>query len=414
MAELADRARKRLEGLAWGLVDPTETGDFPRWRIPPLGRWRETIVGLVVLWSPFACYQAVLATDQTGLAAWPRGPAAILALVALSWALFLTCHLSANGRWWVWLAVSLFPPLGFAVMPVLLLAVAFAVRGAAGVNASLLAIGALVATGRQAGINVRLPARKTRGAMSESSGISSGDRPIRVMSWNTEYWHQGGDPDEFYAYLRGWDADIYLLQEYLYHVGNWRYRLLDDDERLSAAFSDYQIAVSGQLVTISRLPVVGVPVSLASHVLRVDLLTARDGPVLSTYNVHIPVQFAPVSPLSRTFYRVMRQRAGSRNLHYYRLARDLTANTHPALVAGDFNASPAVGDLRRLADVARDPIRANRGFYPVSWDARRRLPSLWRLDWVFVAGRLTVHRYEFRSPDGRSDHRVQWLLVTVD
>jgi endonuclease/exonuclease/phosphatase (EEP) superfamily protein YafD len=407
MPAIAGRARKRLKPLTWEVVDPSRADDSLGQRIPPLGQWQQTIVRLVTLWSPFACYQAVLG-------AWPHGPAGIVVWFALLWTLFLTCHLIANGRWWIWLTVSLFPPLGFAVVPAVLLAAAFVIGGAAGINTSLLAIGALVSTGRQTGINVRLPTRRVPSAMNGSNGVTTGTRPIRIMSWNTQYWHQGGDPDEFYSYLRSWDADIYLLQEYIYHVGNWRYRLLDDDERLFAAFSDYQIAISDQLVTISRLPIAGTPVSLAPHVLRVDVQTARNGPVLSTYNVHVPVQFAPLSPLHREFYQVMRQRAASRNLHYHCLARDLAANTHPALVAGDFNASPAVGDLQRLAEVATDAIRASRSLNPVSWDARRRARALWRLDWVFVAGRVTVHQYEFRSPDGRSDHRVQWLLVTVD
>src|SRR5262249_12878327 len=162
----------------------------------------------------------------------------------------------------------------------------------------------------------------------------------------------------------------------------------------------------------SRLPIVGTPVTLAPNVLRVDLQTAGSDPVLSTYNVHIPVQLAPLSPLGTTFYQVMRRRAHCRNLHYDRLARDLAANIHPALVAGDFNASPAVGDVRRLAAVSRDAIYASRALHPVSWDARHRLRGWWRLDWAFVAGSVSVHQYEFRSPGGRSDHRVQWLQLT--
>jgi endonuclease/exonuclease/phosphatase (EEP) superfamily protein YafD len=403
MPEIADGVRKHLACLSWDAVGLAEVGAARDERIPLLGHWRRTIAELILLWSPFACYQALRG-------GWPRGPSSIVAWFALSWTLVLTCHLIANGRAWIWLAVSLFPPLGFAAIPALLLAAAFAVRGIAGINAALLAIGALVAADRQTGINIRPLSRRPG---SGPGGAAGGTRPIRVMAWNTQYWHQFTDPDEFYSYLRGWDADIYLLQEYLYHSGNWRYRLLDDDERLFAAFSDYQVAISGQLVTISRLPIVGAPIPLAPHLLRVDVQTACDGPVLSVYNAHVPVQLAPLSPLRRVFYQQLRQNACSRNLHYHRLARDVAANTNPALVAGDFNASPAVGDLRRLADVASDAIVACRALYPVSWDARRRARALWRLDWVFTAGRARVHQYEFRSPEGRSDHRIQWLLVTA-
>jgi endonuclease/exonuclease/phosphatase (EEP) superfamily protein YafD len=196
-------------------------------------------------------------------------------------------------------------------------------------------------------------------------------------------------------------------------VGGWRFRLLDDNERLFAAFAGYEVVVKGQLVTASRLPVVAVPPLAAENVLRVDIRAAPGGSVLSTYNVHIPVQLAPLNPLRREFYQVVRWRAHDRNSHYECLAGDLAANAQPSLVAGDFNASPAVGDLRRLAGAATDAIHANRSIYPVSWDASRWMLRLWRLDWAFAGGGTAVRRYEFLSAPGRSDHRIQSLLVAV-
>lgn len=399
MPELTDEARRRLPGK---MVAAERQRARPE-RVAPLGHWPGTVSGVVMLWLPFLAYHAIHPSGAQAAMPWPG---ATLLVISLAWSLFVTCHMIANGRWWAWLVVSLLPPVSLAVVPTLLLAGALAVRGPGGLGSALLAIAALLVTARQSGLNIRATVRRTR-------GLTGGERPTRVISWNTQYWHQGKDQEEFYAYLRGLDADIYLLQEYLCHVGQWRFRLLDDDERLFAAFAGYEVVVKGELVTASRLPVVEVPPLAAENVLRVDIRATHGGSVLSTYNVHLPVQLAALNPLRREFYQVVRRRAHDRNSHYQCLAGDLAANVQPSLVAGDFNASPAVGDLRRLTDVATDAIHANRSIYPVSWDANRRMLRLWRLDWAFAHGGTDVRRYEFLSTSGRSDHHIQSLLVTT-
>lgn len=399
MPELTDEARMRLAGKR---VAAERQQARPE-RVAPLGHWPGTVGGIVTLWLPFLAYQAIRLSGAHAAMSWPG---TTLLVISLAWSLFVTCHVIANGRWWAWLVVSLLPPVSLAAVPTLLLAGALAVRGAAGLGSALLAIAALLVTAPQSGLNIRATVRRTR-------GLAGGQRPARVISWNTQYWHQGKDQEEFYAYLRSLDADVYLLQEYLYHVGQWRFRLLDDDERLFAVFADYEVVVKGQLVTASRLPVVRVPPLAAENVLRVDIRATLGGSVLSTYNVHIPVQLAPLNPLRREFYQIVRQRAHDRISHYQCLAGDLAANVQPSLVAGDFNASAAVGDLRRLAAVATDAIHANRSIYPVSWDANRRMLRLWRLDWAFAGGGTDVRRYEFLSTAGRSDHHIQSLLVTI-
>jgi endonuclease/exonuclease/phosphatase (EEP) superfamily protein YafD len=399
MPELADVARKLLPGKTVA----AERQQAGLERVTPFGHWPGTVGEIVVLWLPFLAYQAIPGSGKPAAMSWPG---TMLLVISLAWSLFVTSHVIANGRWWAWLVVSLLPPVSFAAVPALMLAGALAVRGTAGLGSALLAIAALLVTARQSGLNIRATARPAR-------ELAGGQRLIRVIAWNTQYWHQGKDQEEFYAYLRGLDADIYLLQEYLYHVGQWRFRLLDDDERLFAAFAGYEVVVKGELVTASRLPVVGVPALTAENVLRVDIRVTPGGRVLSTYNVHIPVQLPALSPLRREFYQVVRRRAHYRNSHYQCLADDLAANVQPSLVAGDFNASPAVGDLRRLAGVATDAIHANRSIYPVSWDDNRRMLKLWRLDWAFADGGTDVRRYEFLSPSGRSDHQIQSLLVTI-
>ncbi|HKB30067.1 MAG TPA: endonuclease/exonuclease/phosphatase family protein [Streptosporangiaceae bacterium] len=391
--------------------DPAGTGErHPPGADIPAGRlWRRSALRIFLLWAPVLVYQA--ASGPLGLVRGASPLGSLLLAACLCVAAFLTCHLLANGRWWLWLLPTLAPPLLFAAVPAALLAAALlaAALGAGGPapgRSLALAGAALVVAMPESGLRAGfLRRRSAPGAAADA---------VRIVSWNTYYWHQHDDPERFYAYLRGLDADVYLLQEYIYHVGNWRFRPLDDDARLFARFPDYQVAVHGQLVTMSRLPVEGTPTALAAEVLRVDLRLAPGGTVLSTYNLHIPVQLGPFSPFSRLFYRVVRERARERDEQYGALVRDIAGNREAVIVAGDFNASPIVGDVHRLELAATDAIRASHSLYPVSWNCRRRLLKLWRLDWAFVSGGARVHRYEFVDPGGRSDHCVQRLLVTVD
>ncbi|CAM5557912.1 hypothetical protein SXANM310S_00905 [Streptomyces xanthochromogenes] len=121
--------------------------------------------------------------------------------VALAWTVFLGAHLALNGRWWPWLAVSLLPPPLFAVVPLALLAAAAASESVPG---AVLATGCLLAGWRENGLNTHALKRSSR----ETTGI-------RVVSWNTQHWNQGREPDRFYAFLHSLPADVYLLQEYL-------------------------------------------------------------------------------------------------------------------------------------------------------------------------------------------------------
>lgn len=230
------------------------------------------------------------------------------------------------------------------------------------------------------------------------------------MSWNTQHWNQGGDPDRFYAFLRALDADVYVLQEYLNGFEGGEVWDIDDEERLRAAFPGHHLAVGNNSVTLSRFPPAGPPVPVGACSLRVDL-RAGDG-VLSTYNVHIPVQLTVMNPLRPAFLRDMRRRAAARDREYAALVADLRGNPHPVLVTGDFNTSAAIGDIRRMPRSLRDAIGACRAVLPASWNARARL-RLWRIDWAFTGGGARVGSYRFRDAEGLSDHLVQELTVTV-
>lgn len=320
------------------------------------------------------------------------------------WCAYLLAHLLLNGRWWGWLLPSLVPPPLFVAVPALLLGIGLASGGRPGLAAAVLAVGALVAGARQSGLR---PPRVRRGPRPAPPGGA-----LRLVSWNTQHWCQRTDPERFYPYLRQLDADVYLLQECHHDRFDGTYALIDEEARLRATFPEYGIVVARGLVTMSRLPVAEVVETAARRTLRVDLRLPEGG-VLATFNVHIPVQLRLINPLRAEFYRAVRTRAADREREYRGLAADVARCPHPALIAGDFNTTPAVGDARRIAQLGNDSVHLVDRLYPASWQPRPGV-RWWRLDWVLTTPGARVHTYRFRDPGDLSDHCVQEVTVTLD
>ena len=147
-------------------------------------------------------------------ATWPVMSASV------AWLVFVALHRALSGRVWWWQVPELVPPIAFAVVPVLLLAVALPARLARGwITAVTLA--SVVLGGGLSGLNPASLWHRPAPAPPDA---------ITVFSWNTWYWDQpaeggamppptGTPPREvadFYRYLRDQRADVYLLQEYVY------------------------------------------------------------------------------------------------------------------------------------------------------------------------------------------------------
>jgi len=367
--------------------------------------------------------------DLAGPAATPAPPGrrgAVLAVAVGAWLAFVVAHLILNGRLWIWLFASALPPILFVAVPMVAIAVAL-LRRPVRRPVIAAAVLALVLGAPYSGLN---PSTLNPLALGPAdAAVPAG--ALRVFSWNTEYWHQDDDPDDFYRFLKAQRAEVYLLQEYL----GWDLdrpfdgELPEDDlARLRREFPDYQIAARGELVTLSRLPIVAQPpvppdplasgddttdfhrVFRDAKVLRTDLRVGAS--TVSFYNAHIAVQLKIASPVSGSFWAFPHRAEKQREAQLRGLTDDIAANPHPVVVAGDFNTSPAMTDVDDLAHRLHDPTGVNPSLYPVSW-ASGRLPALWRLDWAFVSSAVEVHRYEFLSPQGMSDHYAQLLAITL-
>ncbi|MFI2208443.1 endonuclease/exonuclease/phosphatase family protein [Streptomyces sp. NPDC020141] len=356
-------------------------------------------------------------------------------MLVAAWLLYAVVRWLLSGRWHWAIPLDAAPPLFLVAVPALLLLATAAACGRRRTWAAGAALAALL-LGLTTGSGLNWPA------------LWRGERPVppgalHIVSLNTQYWGQTAGTDKLYALLHRQKADVYLLQEHIGWTagrGEKGYFRLDDDARLRAEFPDHHIARRGELLTLSRFPIVARPpvgpgadlaadapferVFLRDKVMRTDLRVGER--ILSVYNVHITVQLAlDLDPFSGfDFDAYFRRKFAWRQEEFRGLERDLADNPHPVLVSGDFNSTASMRELARLRDRADDAIRANTDFLPLSWKfparadfegnaALHRSYPLWRLDWTFTEGPVQVHRYDFRPTDGISEHRMQDLWLSL-
>ncbi|MGC0332344.1 endonuclease/exonuclease/phosphatase family metal-dependent hydrolase [Streptomyces sp. SAI-170] len=333
----------------------------------------------------------------------------LLVGASVLWAVLLVLHVLLAGRWWPWLVVEAVPPVALVAVPLLLLALTPLARPVrrwlAAALVVPLAVGAYLAD-----LVPGFPDGAVRGT------------EVRVFAWSTDYWQMTDDKDAFYAFLRRQDADVYLLQEYLYWVDDRPVRI-DDSARLRREFPGYRLSVEGELLTLSRLPVVAehhreVPASgdgwywQGAKTQRTDIRAG--GRTVSFYNVHLPVPFrVGDNPLGSGFRSFLKEQYDRRDRELSALRADLKANPHPAVVAGDFN-SPWMGRLRPLGAGTEGHRPDGSPFAGFSWPVSDYpLPRLWRLDWLFTGGGVGVPDYRLGGGEAFSDHVAQSVRVVV-
>ncbi|WP_405009202.1 endonuclease/exonuclease/phosphatase family protein [Kitasatospora sp. NBC_01539] len=348
-----------------------------------------------------------------------RAAPVVWAACAAGWLAFTLAHLLLSGRAWWWVLPDLLPPPVYVLAPLLILVAWCAVYAARrppvgwGARTALACAVAALALGAQgSGLNL---AALTNDPSTPPTGS------VRIASWDTLFWHQDEDPDRFFAYLKSLDADVYLLQEYMVQ-GDDGPDPVDDTARLRTEFPGYTLASRGELLTLSRLPIVGEEVLTASpmtplspwadywdaRVLRTDLLVA--GQKVSVYNVHIADPFdLGQSPLTRHFYTSIHQLAAYRSAQWRVLGADIRDNPDPVVVSGTLNTLPNMGELRHLAPL-RDAVAAGTSVYPVSFALRGAW--LWRLDATYTSADVHVSGYELHDPSGLSTHKAQ--VTTID
>lgn len=344
-----------------------------------------------------------------------RGLAVAVLAVAVGWAVVVLGHLVLSGRVWWWTVIDLaMTPVVVVAVPLLVLAVAGLRRLPQRVRlvAAVLALAELTTAvaGGQADL----------GPLAGCDEAAPGAHTVRVTSWNTLFWHVDNDVEGFYDLLRAQRADVLALQEYM-GIANSAAAPLDDLARVRAEFPGAHIAVAGELLTVSRYPIVAEHVLTAEparpatgwreywtvRVLRTDL--AVGGKVLSVYNVHLadPIDIA-VSPLSAEFYTSAAYLARWKSAQLDLLRADLAANPHPVLLTGDVNFPPGSGEERALAPLAD---AACGSLLPTTFAFRGLW--WWRLDRTFTSAEVRTHDYAVLDPGAQSTHKPQNLVISI-
>lgn len=357
----------------------------------------------------------------------------VLVLTA-AWLVFAVLHRVLSGRAYWWGPFDLLPPFVFGGVPVLLLVITAALRRwvAAGLSVLALAAGAGLS-----GVNVATVFYSPPPAAADA---------ISLVTWNTEYWDQDLEPGgphttaDFYAFLRGLDADVYMLQEYA-HVDLTRADVfsqalaIDQEAQLRAALPGYTIVIAGRDIIVTRLPVVAhhwldttpympddikaVPPGLSDRPLFYRTQTVRaditvGGRTVSFYNAHIYQPPQRIMRLhgdpDRSMFEIDRFNFAIRRAAYQAIRDDVAANPNPVVFGGDLNTSPAMGVLGMIPDRLVDQSRALSSLYPATWPVGR---SVWRLDWLFTSPEVAVHAYDLLDPAGLSDHKVQRVTLSV-
>lgn len=394
-----------LVWLVVATVYQAVTGAFWLWGIP------NPLSALVYFVGPPLMLAAValLLLSRTAL---PRVDRVVISC-GLALVVLVVLHILLSGRTWVWVMPDLMPPLLFLLLPLGLLVALVWLRArlrrpVVWLTLVLTTVALGLGVG-QAGLN--LPAL--------TGGESDGPAPpgaLTVVSWDTLHWDAGG-ADHLYRYLTERRADLYLLQDY---SGK-------DAARLAREFPGYEFATAGDLITISRYPIVAekpmrtnpTPPEGTENIsfvqdweygaLRTDLDV--DDRTLSVYNVHFYDRFSlNVFPLTPTFFGNIEGLDEGRQTQIDAVLADAGRTDNPVLLSGNLNVLPNSGDLRRF-DGWKNAGRAGHSLYPSTMTFAGI--GLWQMDWSFTSPAVGVHDYALRSPEGLSSHDLQELVISI-
>jgi endonuclease/exonuclease/phosphatase family metal-dependent hydrolase len=364
---------------------------------------------------------------------WGRGTR-VAVVVGVAWLLLTVGQRVLSGRVWWWSTADVAPPLLFAVVPLLLLGVAQLTRPVRW-RLTLVALVALVLGAGVNGFNL---------ATLFYSPPPAPPGAISVVSWNTEYWdqdwssHGRHDSTDFYRYLSGQHADVYLLQEYAHLDLSLpdvfaQAQVIDATPQLRQWFPGYHYIAMGRDITLSRFPVVRVegvdstpwlppdlrqvppaqrdhPQFYTTNAIRTDLMI--NGRVVSFYNVHLDQPPAHYTMWKGATRAQARFNDAKRQASYRAIRAAVEADHNPIVFGGDLNTSPAMGIRRLLPGNLVDHTNALSSLYPFTWKARSLRPW-WRVDWLLTTPDVRVHHYEIVDTDRRSDHRMQRLVLSV-
>lgn len=300
----------------------------------------------------------------------------------------LIIHTFFSGRLSYWNLISIIPPLVFLLIIPLLIIINLRLKNFYGIL-FILASTPLILQNSDINLNFN-----SKPALTENS--------VKIFNWNTFFW-EDSDKENFLNFIKSHNADIYHLQEYIY-LNNENVYDLDLVKRI---FPDYNIANSGEFLTLSRYPISKIYEG-HSYYLKVDV--DIDGKILSFYNVHIPVQLdVGVIGSPQTFIRDIDRRFYWRKENIDNLVNDITENKNLYYVSGDFNSTKSMGVMDSVLKLGTDTYSATNHLFPATWEIGQL--KLWRIDYNIASQKITILDHKDINPGVYSDHWAQ--LVTI-
>lgn len=354
-----------------------------------------------------------------------------LTVTEISWLVFIVLHLLFTGKTAIWNFPGSLPTFIFVLIPLIFLIVEILQRKRriTGILAALLSI---FLGASQLDINL-FPVKEV--------SRSGQCREITVFNWNTCYWDQFKDRDHFYEFLKKQQADIYILQEYLHNSKDWRYPsnekqvedadsaklfsicsvvpgftphyvAIDEISRLAQVFPGYHIRSHLQFVFISRFPIKDSYPDYSEQyaVADVDI----DGRLVRVFNVHMLLHIKPGNPFVPSFYRELRQRYEARSLAIKNLYQDIEETQIDYIIAGDFNATKAMGVMNGLLKEHVDAVNYSSTLIPFSFEFKGL--KFWRFDYVLApkaSETLCFKSFQNLDPEGLSDHDPQRFIIKL-
>lgn len=344
-------------------------------------------------------------------------------VLSFLWLLFTFLHLLLTGKIPLWNVPASIPPFFFFLIPLLFLAVEALWKER---KRSVMLVGVLSLVLGSTQLDMHWPQSHNKG-----TGTGSYTR-LKVFNWNTQYWDQFKDRKHFYRFLRDQDADIYLLQEYLYTAtgadipanGSTQgfsictsvpgfppdYVLPDDTEGLRNEFPGYYLVTDKQFVVLSRFPIKASHCDTSEQYLVSDI--AINGRMVRFFNVHMLLHVDPEKLLKPDFYTSLSRRYQARQLGFRRLKEDIAKTETDYFISGDFNSSKAMGVMGDLLKKHVDGVQYSGDLLPTSITFCGM--RLWRFDYALIPNTSkTVSFLDYRciAPEVPSDHNP--LSVTL-
>lgn len=322
-------------------------------------------------------------------------------VLVIAWFVFSVLNLLLNGYWWGWEILGMIPTFVWLGVSLIVLGISVYSHRLA---AMLLALVAFVLFMPFTDLSVF-----SKGKVSTPESTS-----VKLFNFNTELWYEG-EPEDFIAFLKAQDADIYQLQE----AFDTELNLVDAEAYLAPYFPEYRIKQAGDVVTMSRLPVIGYQQSntyqLWQGFLRTDIEVGDS--LYSFYNVHLPVPIRPdriEGPIQ--FINQTQDLLAARNAHSKLLHSDIAqqkAQGYKVVLTGDFNSTSFHQHMHPLvSDFQLQDAHASSYFgYPITFEFKGL--RLWRLDWGLVDPEIRIDGYLEQTLPEMSDHDAFTLELSI-